>query len=106
MTRDISASAVSGPLERQVDGPDDQVLDHLAITDDGVIDRHREDLAAAVGGAATEAATGLGGDRLLRQLLPHTRHLALDALGGFEQPLEIGYRHQVLISFSAAPNTS
>ena len=43
---------------------------------------------------------------LLRELLAHARDLALDALGGREQTLEVGHGHQVLISLSEAPNRS
>ncbi len=54
----------------------------------------------------TEPAAGLAHDGLAGQLLADARHLGLDPLGRLEQPLEVGDRHQVLISLSAVPKTS
>src|SRR5450631_1829086 len=93
-------------LERDVHRAGRQVLDHLLVAHDGVVDGQREDLPFAVRGAAAEAPARLADDGLAPQLLTNPRHLGLNPLGRLEQPLEIGDRHQVLISFSAAPNTS
>src|SRR5436853_419482 len=66
-------------LEREVDRPDRQVLDHLLVAGDRRVDREREDLPLAVGGAAAEPAARLAHDGLEGELLAHPRDLALDA---------------------------
>src|SRR6185312_17559640 len=95
-----------GPGEGDVHRADHQVLDHLLVADDRLVDGDRQDLALAVDGAAAQAAARLAVDGLVGQLFADARHLALDSLRGLEQAFQIRNRHQVLISFSAAPNTS
>src|SRR5450432_1074996 len=104
--RQLRVGQLARALERDVHRAGRQVLDHLLVAHDGVVDREREDLPLAVGGAAAETSAGLTDDRLAPELFAHTRHLGLNALSRLEQPLEIWDRHQVLISLSAAPKTS
>ena len=44
-------------------------------------------------------------DGLAGQVVAHARDLGLDPLRGFDEPFEVGDRHQVLISLSETLNT-